>query len=131
MTPNLNLNQFTESGKKQMDDMLAMGKQSTEAFIESGSIMAKGTEAVVKVCMESAQAAGEKNAEIFQSLVGCKSVTEFAEAQNRITQGFFEDMMAASTKVSEMSVKMMMDAFEPLNKQMTEAMTKSNKAFAG
>lgn len=129
MTPNLN--QFTESGKKQMDDMLSLGKQSTEALIESGTIVAKGTEAVMKTCMETAKTAGEKNAESFQSLMACKSVTEFAETQNRITQDFFEEMMAATTKVSEMSVKMLMEAFEPLNKQMTEAMKKTNGAFAG
>lgn len=126
-----NFNQFAETGKKQMDDMLALGKQSTDAFMQSGSIFAKGMEAMMKACVESAKTGGEKSAEMVQSLTSCKSATEFAETQNRIFQESLEDVMAATTRISEMSVKMMMDAFEPLNKQMTEAMNKTGGAFAG
>ncbi|MCB9986041.1 MAG: phasin family protein [Rhodospirillales bacterium] len=124
------MDKFAESGMKQVEDMMSMGKESTDAIMKSGSIFAKGVEEMMKACMSRAQSCGEKNANVWKSLMACKTINEFAEAQNRIAQESFEDAMNATAQMSEMSVKMMMDAFEPLNKQMSAAMKKANDSIA-
>lgn len=124
------MDKFAGGGMKQIEDMMSMGKDSTDAMMKCGSIFAKGMEEMMKACMSHAQNAGEKNADVWKSLMACKTINEFAETQNRIAQGAFEDAMSATAQMSEMSVKMMMDAFEPLNKQVSEAMKKANDQIA-
>jgi len=124
------MDQFANGGMKQVEDMMSMGKESADAWMQCGTIFAKGMEEMMKACMGRAQSAGEKNADVVKSLMACKTINEFAETQNRIAQGTFEEAMSAGAQISEMSVKMMMEAFEPINKQMSTAMKKANDKIA-
>lgn len=128
--PAFSMDNFAGNGMKQMEDMMSMGKQSTDAWMQFGTIFAKGMEEMMKTCMTKAQTAGEKNANAMKSFMGCKTVNEFAEVQNRMAQESFEDALSTSAQMSEMTVKVMMDAFEPLNKQMSQAMRKANSSMA-
>ena len=122
--PAFAMDKFSGDGMKQMEDMMSMGKQSADAWMKFGTIFAKGMEEMMKTCMTRAQSAGEKNSDVMKSLMGCKTINEFAETQNRIAQSSMEEAMSASAQMSEMSVKVMMDCMEPINKQMSEAMKK-------
>lgn len=124
------MDNFSNSGMKQVEDMMSMGKQSADAWMECGNIFAKGMEEMMKACMGRAQNVGEKNADVMKSLMACKTINEFAEAQNRIAQTSFEEAMSATAQMSEMTVKMMMDAFEPINKQVSETMKKAGDQVA-
>lgn len=128
--PAYGMDKFAVNGMKQVEDMMSMGKDSTDAWMKFSSIFAKGMEGMMKACMDRAQVAGEKNADVMKSLMACKTINEFTETQNRIAQQSFEEAMSATAQMSEMSVKMMMDAFEPINKQVSEAMKKANDAIA-
>ena len=120
------MDSFSGNGMKQMEDMMSMGKQSTDAWMKFGSIFSQGMGEMMSICMTKAKTANEKNANAWKSMMGCKTVNEFAEMQNRMAQESFEEAMSTSAQVSEMTVKVMMDAFEPLNKQMSQAMKKAN-----
>jgi phasin family protein len=87
-------------------------------------------EDMMKACMSHVQTSGEKNAGVWKSLMACKTINEFAEAQNRIAQESFEDAMNATAQMSEAAVKMMMDCMEPINKQVSDVMKKANDSIA-
>jgi phasin family protein len=110
---------------KGIEDMVSAGKESSDAFMKCGTIFAEGMQELMQTCFSHAKTSGEKNADIWKSLSACKSINEFAEVQNRIAQGAFEEMMAVTAEMSEMSIKTMMEAFEPLNKQMAQSMKKA------
>ena len=55
---------------------------------------------------------------------------ELTEAQNKLAQQSFDDFMAGATKISEISVKVCGEAFEPLNAQMNTALKKASEAAA-
>lgn len=124
------MDKFAGGGMKQVEDMMSMGKETTDAMTQSSSIFAKGMEEMMKACMSHAQAASEKNANVWKTLMSCKTINEFAETQNRIAQESFEDAMSATAQMSEKAVKMMMDCMEPINKQVSSSMKKANVAVA-
>ena len=111
-------------------DAANSSRESVEAFVKSGEIFAKGFEAWVKTATSMAQTAGEKQAEFTKQLMGSKTLNEFAEAQNKIAQANFDQFMTGATQLSEMGVKVLSEASEPLNAQMTKAMAKANKQMA-
>ena len=107
-----------------------LSRESIEAFVQSGAILAKGGEEMVKTAASMAQTAGEKQAEFTKQLMSSKTVNEYAQAQNKIAQASFDQFMAGATRLSEMGVKLLSEASEPLNAQVTKAMAKANKAMA-
>ena len=124
------MDKYSETCMKQMEDMMSMGKQSTDAWMKFNASFTKGMEDMMKTCMSKAQCSNEKNANVWKSLMACKTINEVAEAQTRMAQDCFEDAMSTSAQVSEMTVKMAMECFEPINKQMSEAMKRAQDSIA-
>ena len=124
------VDQAAETCMKQMESMMSGCREASDAWMKSGAIWAKGWEEMIKACVSSAQNTSEKNANLWQSLMGCKTVNELAETQNKLAQECFEDVLNVTAQVSEMSVKCIMDSVEPINKQMSEVMKKANVTMA-
>jgi len=105
-------------------------RESVEAFVKSGEIFAKGFENIIKTAASLTQTAAETQAEFAKTLMGSKTLNEYTEAQNKIAQANFDQFMSSATTLSEMSVKILSEASEPLNEQMTKAMQKANSQMA-
>lgn len=80
--------------------------------------------------MGLAQDAAEKQAQFMQGAMSSKTLNEFTEKQSKIAQTNFDDFMAGATKISELSVKLLTEASEPMSEQMTKGMQKATKAAA-
>jgi len=111
-------------------DAANQSREGMEAFVKSGTIFAKGFEEIIKTAASMSQNVAEKQAEFARQLMSSKTLNEYAEAQNKIAQASFDQFMSGATQISEMSVKVLNEASEPLNAQMTKAMAKSNKQMA-
>jgi len=107
-----------------------IGRETFDAAIKSSTIMAKGFEEIVRASMALAQSAAEKQANFAKEAMTSKTINEWAEIQNKIAQSSFDDFMAGATKISEMAVKTLSDASEPVNEQMTKAVNAVQKAAA-
>ena len=120
--------------KTQFDDITkeatAASQAQMEAFVKSGNIFAKGFEDILKTYVSIAQATAEKNTKSFQALLGCKTLNEYTEAQNKDAQQSFDDFSVSVTKLSEMSVKVTTEAFEPINDQVSKSIKKASDSIA-
>lgn len=103
-------------------------RDSFDAFAKSYSIFAKGYESLVRTSLALSQSAAEKQANYAKQAMGCKTVNEFAEFQNKITQSNFDDLLAGVTQITEISAKTLTDSIEPLNNQLSKAMKKMSEA---
>lgn len=122
--------QYGAEWVKQLEQSVSACREASDAWFKSSSVFAKGFEEVFKTCVSHAQNANEKNSALWQSMLSCRNVNDFAQAQNQLTQGSFEGVIEATTQVSELSAKVMMDAWEPLNKQMSQTMKKVNETVS-
>ncbi len=107
-----------------------MGRQSMEAFLKSGAVFAKGFEEISRTALSMMQTAAEKQAQFAKTALGSKTINELAETQGKMAQASFDDFMQSATKISEMSVKLLSEASEPLNAQANKAMQKANNKMA-
>ena len=116
--------------EKIKSDATASGRQGMEACIKSGTVMAQGMEQYFKTAMALAQSSAERQGEAFKQLLACKTLNEVTETQNRIAQDNFEEMMQAATKLSEISIKIATDVFEPISEEINKGVKKASEAMA-
>lgn len=119
-------NQF----EKITQDAQSAGREQIEALVKSSTIFTKGLEEVFKVVYSLAQESAEKNQDAVKSLFACKTINEFTEAQNKIAQKGFDDLMQTTTKLSELTIKLATESFEPINTQLTKAVKKASESMA-
>lgn len=121
-------------GNKQFEkiaqDAAAAGQDQVDALVKSSTILAKGVEDILKTCMEIAQETTEKNQSVAKTVMACKTLNEFTDLQTRLAQASFDEFMTNATRISEKTVKLYTEAFEPINDQMGKAMKKASDAVA-
>jgi hypothetical protein len=106
------------------------GQENLKAIVESGTVAAGHGKEMFDACMELAQECAERNALAFKSLLGCKTLNEFTETQNAVAQETFDEFVTSLTKLSEMSLKMMTESFEPINEQITRSIRSATSSVA-
>lgn len=118
MNTNKQFEKFTQ-------DAANIGQEQVEALVKSSSIFAKGMEDILKTCMDIAQTSGQKSQDAAKTIMSCKTLNEFTEAQSKLAQASFDEFMTTATKLSEMSIKVATESLEPINDQMGKAMKKA------
>ncbi len=128
------MEKMMNKSKNQMDKMAqeasAMGRDGMDAMIKSSTLFAKGMEEIMRTASSLMQGAAEKQAQFMNQALGSKTLNELTEVQNKIAQSTFDDCMAAATRLSEMSIRMMSECSEPLNDQLGRTMKKASESMA-
>jgi len=105
-------------------------RENIDALTKSSTIVAKGMEEIIRESMAFAQSAAEKQMKYAKDAMGVKTINEFSDIQNKIAQESFDDVMANATKITELGTKLLTDAIEPLNSQVTKTVQKATDAVA-
>ena len=121
---------YKDQYEKLTGDATSSLREGVESCVKSSSTFAKGAEQLIKTLAEVAQESGQRNAEAIKSLMASRTLNEYADAQNKLAQQNFDDAMSTMTKLSEMTIKLYTEAFEPVNAQMTKAMSSVMKKNA-
>jgi phasin family protein len=132
---NETMEKFMSKGKNQFEklsqDAAAASKEHAEALVKSGNIFAKGFEDFLKTYSALAQGAAERNTQAFKALLGSKTLNEYTETQSRVAQENLDDFLSGVTKLSELTVKIATDTFEPINDQVSKSIKKSQRSNRG
>jgi phasin family protein len=129
-----NMENLMTQTKSQFDkltnDATNMGREGFDAFNKSLAIFTKGYEEIVRASVSFVQDAAEKQSQLVKEALSSKSLNEWTDVQNRIAQSNFDDAIAAATKLSELSVKILSESAEPINSQFTKSIKKAGEAIA-
>lgn len=121
-------------GKTQYDKVAQQttkaGQEQFEAVVQSTNVAMKGLEDIYKTYFSLIQSSAEKNSKAVKTLLGCKTLNELTEAQNKLLQQNFDDLMSGATQISEISVKVCTDCLEPVNQQLTKNIKKATESVA-
>ena len=115
---------------KTYDEVTALNKESIDAVVKANEVLTKGAEAVSSAYCEITQASAEAGVEATKAMLGAKTAKEFVEIQADFARTRFDNFFSESTRLSEMSVKVANEAFEPLQKQLNTSFEKAFKAPA-
>ncbi|MGE4312841.1 MAG: phasin family protein [Pseudobdellovibrionaceae bacterium] len=127
-TQELKMTKNTQFFENIASDVANANKEGVEALIASGTKFFKGLEDLSKTMMGISQETTQKSTEAMKTLLGCRTINEFTEAQTKICQESFDDMVKNTSKLSETCIKVANECSAPLNEQVTKAMKKAGKA---
>ena len=119
-------NQF----EKLKNEATSSGRQGMEAVVKSGTLMAQGMEQYIKTLTDIVKSSTERQGEALKQLMSCKTLNEVTEAQNKIAQDNFEEFMQTATKLSEISIKIATEVFEPINEEVSKSVKKASETMA-
>ena len=111
-------------------EFAALQKDGMDALIKAGTIWAKGAEDLGKACFAVAKEAAEAGNEAAKALLSAKSLKEIVDLQNELARKSFDKSLSESVKLSELSMKVANDAFQPIQQQFTAAIEKAGKIAA-
>ncbi len=111
-------------------DFSDMGQQNIDAMVKAGQIMAVGMESVSRELMSFAKAAAEANAAAATKMFSAKTMQEAIDLQNAYARESFDNAVAETGKLTEMSVKLTTDAFAPIQSRVNVTVEKLLKPMA-
>lgn len=119
-----------EAVVKGYGEFAAFQKDGVDALIKAGEIWARAAEDFGKAYLALAQETAEANSEAAKALFSAKSFNEAVELQGEIARKSFDKSLSESTKLSELSLKVANEAFQPIQQQFTAAVAKAGKLAA-
>ena len=115
---------------KGYDEFSALNKDTIDAYVTSGKIFAKGVESLNREIFSFAQSAMETNVASAKAIFGARNVREMLEVQAEQSRANFDNFVAESTKIAEMSVAVANEAVEPIQARMKVTVEKMLKPIA-
>lgn len=100
---------------KSYEDLQAAGKANVEALVESSSIAAKGAEDLSREIVAYSQSALDKSITTGKALLTAKTLQEVVELQNSFLKSSFDSLIAETSRIRELSVKVTNEALAPLS----------------
>ena len=112
------------------DEMNALGKENLDAVVASGTIVAKGMESFSKEVFALAQSSLETSMTAAKQFMGVRSLREAIDLQAEVSRSQFDRLMADGAKLTEMSMKVANEAFQPIQARVNVALEKMLKPAA-
>jgi len=121
---------FVPQAVKGFDDLSSFGKDNIQALVDAGTIAAKGFEKIGQEFAEFNRQALQANMAKANAFFGVKSFQEAIELQTGFARDGFDKLVAESTRISELSIKVASEAAEPLNTRFNKAIETFVKPMA-
>ncbi|UEM01986.1 phasin family protein [Skermanella rosea] len=136
-----NYEQFATVSKEQMEKAAAQivkgyeeyatfSKANVDALIQAGTVLAKGFEELGKRALAYSQSSLESGAAASKAAMSVKTVRDLVDLQSSYTKSTLDTALAESAKLSELSVKVANEAFQPINARLNATIEKLGKPLA-
>lgn len=96
-----------------MDQMNEFGQDSVEMALNSFGAWTKNAQAITSKVADYWKKACEDSAAAWEKLVGAKSLDKALEVQSEYLKSSYEDFIAQSTKLGELYVDLVKEAYKP------------------
>jgi phasin family protein len=121
---------FASQNFKTVDEVAAFGKANLDAYLKVGASVAKGFEELARAVAAYNQTSVTTTVDATKALLGAKTIREVADVQNDYAKKAFDSLVAETTKLSELSVRVANAAIEPLNARVSAVIETYAKPLA-
>jgi phasin family protein len=103
-----------DAAVKGFDDAAAFSRGNLNAFIEAGSVCSKGLEDMKAEMVAITKGALEDSVKAAKAFSGARTAKDFMDLQSRLVQDEYEKMVATTTRLGELAMKLSQDVSAPL-----------------
>lgn len=115
---------------KGYDDLTVFSKENVEAVVRAGSIYAKGVEELGRAVVTLTQTQVESTVAAAKAAMGCTTLRQIVDLNTDLAKTSFDKIVAEGSKLSEMSMKVANEAFQPIQARVNVAVEKFAKPAA-
>jgi phasin family protein len=112
---------------KGYDEFSVYSKGNVEAVVKAGSIYARGLEDLSKIMMAISQSQLEASVAAAKAVLGCTSLRQIVDVQTGLARSNFDKFVADGSKLSEVSLKVANETFQPIQARVNAAVGKFMK----
>jgi len=106
---------------KGYEDLTKISKANLDALVQANKVFAQGVEAISKEALSLTQSSFESAATAAKALFAAKTLQDVVALNADFTRSYFDRLLANSTKLGEMSVKLATDTFAPITARVNNA----------
>ena len=104
-----------DRGTKSFEEVTDFARGNVEALVEAGKAAAKGFETIAQGAVDFSRKNLEEGTAAVRTLTAAKTPNEFFAASNEYAKSYFDNVAAEMSRVTETSLKIMGEVFEPLS----------------
>ena len=119
--------QVHENYSRAYGEFSKFGQETLGVYMRAGEIFVKGAEDIGQAYFKLAKVTAETNAEAAKAVFAAKTINDVVDVQNDFALESCQTLFTEGTKISELSLKLAHEAFEPLKEQMHSSMAKAMK----
>lgn len=108
------------------DDIVAFNQNTFDAFVASGTVVAKGFETLTKQYVSFASESVEEAIEASKKIATAKTVNEAVDMQTKIAKATWEKAVAEGQKVTEISTVIFKEASAPISERVQASVEVAN-----
>ncbi len=124
------MDKATQQAFTAFDEIAGLGKDNYEAVVKANTVVVKGAEEISKTVAALVQAQIEQTVATMKAAFGCTTFNQFVELQNETVKTGFDKAVAEANKLSELSMKVANEAFEPIKARVDVTVQKLVKTAA-
>lgn len=115
---------------KSYEDVLGSSKETVEAMVQAGTILSQGLQDIGKAVFSLAQESIESSVAASKQMMEAKTLSDVIEMQAALSKQSFDRLMGESTRLSDLTIKLVEDAFGPLTEKVNATVDKLVKNAA-
>lgn len=112
------------------DEAASFGTDNVDAYVLSGTALARGVESMSKALIGIAQNAVEANIAASKALFGATSVREVIDLQTEFSRSRFESLVADSARLAGLGLTLTGEAVEPIQARLNATVEQLAKPLA-
>jgi phasin family protein len=119
--------QFDRASKtlfKNYEEFSQLSKENIDAFVKSGTVVAKGFEEAGKAWIDFTRRSFETSVETAKAVMGAKDLREVVDVQSDFARTSFDSLVNEGSKLSELGVKVANEALEPIQSRINVTVEK-------
>jgi phasin family protein len=119
--------QFDRASKtlfRTYEEFSELSKENIDAFVKSGTIVAKGFEEAGKAWIDFTRRSFETSVETAKAVMGAKDLREVVDVQSDFARTSFDSLVNEGSKLSELGVKVANEALEPIQSRINVTVEK-------
>lgn len=124
------LEKLGQSMFRGIDELSGYNKDNVEAVLQAGAIVARGWETIGRHWFAFAQSSVDQSMSAARSILAAKTLRDVVDLQSDFAKSRLDSLVAESTKLSELALKVANEAFTPLNARLNATVEKMQKPLA-
>ncbi len=117
-----------DRGVKSLEEINDFNRGNVEALVQSGKAAAQGFEKLAQGAVAFSKKHYEEGTAAVRTMTAAKTPNEFFAASNEYAKSYFDSLVAEMSRVTETSMKVMGEVFEPISNRAALAADKIKTA---